>query len=331
MRFSRGSFLGISCLLALTFIFAASSASAEADKPDFYRLRMGDMEIVALSDGHTFLSQSLFRGISAQEMRLFLEQASQPADGDIRTAVNAYLVRMGDRLILVDAGAAACFGSSLGQIRGNLEAAGYLPEAVDTVLLTHLHADHVCGLTDRAGAAVFPNATLWTAEEEADYWLSEEKAAPASEGMRAAFEMARAAVKPYAVNGRLKTFARGQELFPGVTSVSSAGHTPGHSGYLFASRGQNLLIWGDIVHNGAVQFARPDVSIAFDSDSAQAVTTRKKIFEQAARERFLVTGAHLPFPGVGYVRRTPEGGYQWFPILSDQEFPGGENAAEDAK
>ena len=136
------------------------------------------------------------------------------------------------------------------------------------------------------------------------------KAAESSQGM---FKMARAAVAPYVASERLKRYAEGSPLVPGIASVALHGHTPGHSGYLLSSAGQSLLVWGDIVHSHAVQFARPEVAIEFDVDSAQAIATRKKVFADAARDKLWVAGAHLPFPGIGHVRA--EGaGYAWVPV-----------------
>jgi glyoxylase-like metal-dependent hydrolase (beta-lactamase superfamily II) len=101
---------------------------------------------------------------------------------------------------------------------------------------------------------------------------------------------------------------------PGVRSVSEFGHTPGHSGYLLASKGQKLLIWGDVVHAHAVQFAKPEVAIEFDVDSKQAVATRKALMQSMASEGTLVAGAHLPFPGVGHVRADGKGRFSWVPV-----------------
>jgi glyoxylase-like metal-dependent hydrolase (beta-lactamase superfamily II) len=127
------------------------------------------------------------------------------------------------------------------------------------------------------------------------------------------FKMARAAVAPYVAGNRLQRYAEGSPLVPGISSVALHGHTPGHSGYLLSSAGQSLLVWGDIVHSHAVQFARPEVAIEFDVDSAQAIATRQKVFADAARDKLWVAGAHLPFPGIGHVRA--EGaGYAWVPV-----------------
>ncbi|MDR3221080.1 MAG: MBL fold metallo-hydrolase [Candidatus Accumulibacter sp.] len=299
---------------------AAPPAPVETQVPGFYRVTVGDFAVTALFDGHTQLAQEFLHGLRQRDIRRQLRQAFVPAESPMQTAVNAYLVHTGQHLVLVDAGTAHCFGPSLGKVRDNLRAAGYRPEDIDTVLLTHLHGDHACGLADD-GQAAFANATVWVAKDEADYWLNEETAAQAPEGKRAAFKLARDSVAPYAANGRLKTHAAGDALLPGVSAAPSSGHTPGHSGYLFTSQGQRLLVWGDIVHSHAVQFAHPEVSIEFDSDRQQAIATREKVFADAAKTRVLVAGMHLPFPGLGHVVKGKRG-YRWTPVEFGQNFVG---------
>src|SRR5690606_18917709 len=115
---------------------------------------------------------------------------------------------------------------------------------------------------------------------------------------------------PYQAAGKLKSFAPGDLLSEGVASLALPGHTPGHEGYMLTSQGKQLLVWGDVIHSHAVQFLNPQVSIDFDSDQEQAITTRKKILERAAQEKFWIAGAHLPFPGIGHVSKQ-ETGYRW--------------------
>ena len=96
--------------------------------------------------------------------------------------------------------------------------------------------------------------------------------------------------------------------------MQTHGHTPGHTSYLFQSEGQQLLIWGDIVHNAAVQFPKPQVTIEFDSVPAQALATRMKVLGWTAKDALPVAGAHLPFPGIGQVRAEGKGRYSWVPV-----------------
>ncbi|SOZ17606.1 putative metallo-beta-lactamase; putative exported protein [Cupriavidus taiwanensis] len=303
-------------------VLAAGAASAQTatppaqqktQVPGYYRMMIGQLEVTALYDGYIDLDPKLFKYTSAREVQSLLARMFVASTPGMQTAVNAYLIHTGSRLVLVDTGAAGCFGPTLGRIGENLRAAGYAPEQVDTVLLTHLHGDHACGLaTD--GKAAFPNATVYVDKADLDYWLSDANAAAAPKEAQGLFAMARAAIAPYQAAQRLRTFngGAGSELVPGVRVVPANGHTPGHSGYLFTSGNDSLLLWGDIVHNHALQLRRPQVAIEFDVDSHQAVITRKRILEQAARGRLWVGGAHMPFPGLGHVRRDTAG-YTWVP------------------
>jgi len=137
--------------------------------------------------------------------------------------------------------------------------------------------------------------------------------AKAPEGMQGMFKMAQQAVAPYAKMNKLKPYKKEGELLPGVSLVASPGHTPGHTSYLFKSGGQSLLVWGDILHNHAVQFAKPEVVIEFDVDSDQARQSRQRILAEAATDKLWVAGAHLPFPGLGHVRKEAQG-YAWVPV-----------------
>ncbi|MGB3291166.1 MAG: MBL fold metallo-hydrolase [Burkholderiaceae bacterium] len=295
---------------------AAAEAQAPAkhlsQAPGYYRMALGGIEVTALYDGQVSLNPGILKGASQDTIRDLLARMFVPLSADgVQTAVNGFLVNTGENLILVDAGAAKCFGPALGAITGNIRAAGYEAGQIDTVLLTHLHGDHACGLSVD-GKAAFPNATVYVAKEEAAFWLNPDVAAKAPADAQAFFKMAQASVAPYAAMGKLKEFKAGNAVIPGVASVPLHGHTPGHGGYLFGSGQQKLLIWGDVIHSHAVQFPQPEVSIEFDVDPPQAVASRKKVLERASSEKLWIAGAHLPFPGLGHVRRD-DAGYAWVP------------------
>lgn len=291
---------------------AAPVAKQQNQVAGFYRMTLGEFEVTALYDGYVDLDSKILTGASAEDIQSLLARMFVDSSKGVQTAVNAYLINTGSHLVLVDTGAAKCFGPTLGVVQSNLKASGYSPEQVDTVLLTHLHPDHACGLLNSDGQAAYPNASVYVPQAEADFWLSDEAAAKAPEPMRGMFQMAKQSVAPYDAQQRLKLFAPDSALIPGVSLVPSNGHTPGHSSYLFTSQNQSLLVWGDIVHSHAVQFAKPEVVIEFDIDSTQAKATRQQIFANASRDKLWVAGAHMPFPGLGHVRK--EGtGYAWVP------------------
>ena len=293
--------------------FADAPAKAASQVPGYYRMALGDFEVTALYDGYVMLDPKILNGASAKDIQSLLARMFAASTKGMQTAVNAYLINTGKNLVLIDAGAAKCFGPTMGVIGDNLRAAGYSAEQVDTVLLTHLHGDHACGIATADGKAAFPNATVYVTKDEAAFWLNKDTAAKAPKEFQPFFKIAEDAVAPYKTAGKLKEFTAGETILPGIVSVPSAGHTPGHAGYLVASDEEQLLVWGDIVHSYAVQFARPSVAIDFDVDRKQAIATRKKLFAEAAKKKLWVAGAHLPFPGLGHVRAEAQG-YAWVPV-----------------
>ncbi len=301
-------------LLAPCLFTAAAHAAAPQQKtqaPGYYRMMLGDFEITALSDG-TFAMQPkqlLTKTTPARVGQLL----ARSFEGDtIPASVNGYLINTGDKLILVDTGAAKLFDPSLGHLLENLVASGYRPEQVDAVLITHMHVDHVGGLAADAKAA-FANAVVYVDQHDADFWLSQANLDKAPAEMKDFFRGAMTSLKPYVGTDKFKPFNGSTELFPGVRAVATPGHTPGHTIYVIESKGQKLVLWGDLIHVAAVQFPEPAVTIAFDTDSPAAARQRAKAFADAAKGRFLVGAVHLPFPGIGHLRSDGKG-YAWVPV-----------------
>ena len=267
-----------------------------------HHLAVGDIVVTALNDGQFDGAFDWLVGVEAAEATA-LHQASFRAVPP-RITVNAFLVRLPDRLVLVDSGCGGAMGPDMGRLAAHLTAIGVAPGDVDAVLATHLHPDHVGGLVDADGRAVFPNAELVVHEAEPRFWGDEAVLAGASEMNREFVLLARKVMAAY--GNRMRQVAGG-EVLPGVTAVPEPGHTPGHSGWLIASGGDSLLIWGDIVHMPGVQFARPQAGIGFDVDGAQAIATRQRIMDMAATDRLRVAGMHLDFPAFGHVARAAQG------------------------
>jgi glyoxylase-like metal-dependent hydrolase (beta-lactamase superfamily II) len=309
------AWLALATGIVLLSGFGAQAAPVQVKPqvPGYYRYAVGDFEVTALYDGYLDLNPSGLRGMSAKNIQALVNREFALSDKGVRTAVNAYLVNTGDHLVLVDAGTAKCFGPGLGNIVGNIRAAGYAPEEIDTILLTHMHGDHFCGLETEDGKLAFPKATVWAAEEEAGYWLSEKVAAAQPENQRQAFKQARDTLGLYQAVGAFRTFKPGDAILPGVRALAAHGHTPGHTAYLFESKSHALLAWGDIVHFQAVQFLHPEVWIPSDVDHKQAIATRKALLEMLARNGFAVAGSHLSFPGIGHIRKDGKG-YAWVPV-----------------
>jgi glyoxylase-like metal-dependent hydrolase (beta-lactamase superfamily II) len=281
--------------------------------PGYYRIQLGQFEITALYDGAIELDTKLLKNVNDTDLQRLLSR-NFVGNPKMQTAVNAYLVNTGSHLVLVDTGAAQLFGPSLGYVLENMKAAGYQPDQVDTVVITHLHGDHMGGLNDAGGQPLFQKARILVAKADSDFWLSQKVADGAKADLQPFFKMARDSAAPYLTSGQWVTFTEGEVLVPGIQAVKANGHTPGHTAYAVESEGQKLLIWGDLVHAHAVQFARPGVSIEFDIDQKQAVVTRRSIMKAMAASKSLVAGMHLPFPGIGHVRANGKGSYSWVPI-----------------
>ncbi|RZI82767.1 MAG: MBL fold metallo-hydrolase [Rubrivivax sp.] len=305
--------LAFSAVLSLGFtaLAQAESAQVKTQVPGYYRQMVGGIEVTSLYDGPIPLDAKLLRNVSPAQVQKRLAEAFRA--NPTQTAVTAFLVNTGDKLVLVDAGAAKLFGPNLGNVLANLKASGYDPAAVDAVLITHLHGDHVGGLLGPDGQPAFPKATVHVDKAEADYWLNPDIAAKAPAAMQGFFKMAQDSTAPYAKAGLLKTFEGEKEILPGVKTVNQHGHTPGHTGYLIESKGQKMLFWGDVVHNLAVQFPDPSVTIEFDGDPKQAQAVRYRLLGWATKEQMLVGGAHLPFPSIGHIRPDRKG-YAWVPV-----------------
>lgn len=303
--------------IALTAFGAIVSPMAQAaaplvktQAPGFYRMMLGAFEVTALSDGTVDLPAEAILHSDAHDIPKQLK--AQHLKSAVETSINAYLVNTGERLVLIDTGTGALMGPTLGQLDANLRAAGYRPDQVDDVLVTHAHPDHVGGLMVQ-GRMAFPNATIHLEEAEANYWMSQNRMQNAQEMERSFFEGAIAMLTPYAKAGKLKTFSPGTTLLPGILAVASHGHTVGHSVYSIESKGERLMLIGDMVHVGPVQLHDPKVTIAFDSDEKAARATRLKFFGDAARENSLIGASHLSFPGLGRLSRQ-ENSFRWTPV-----------------
>ncbi|MGO1081135.1 MBL fold metallo-hydrolase [Inquilinus sp. CA228] len=291
----------------------ARAVPAAGPVAGLYRFKVGAFEVTSINDGMLNITLDQFPAADRAGAEALLQRAFHPPAA-IPTAVNAYLVNTGDRLVLVDTGTAATLGPNLGKVGANLKAAGVDPADVDLVVLTHMHPDHANGLVDPAGAAVFGKAELAVAEAEYAFWTDDGILSQAPAEVHPYFAMARAAVKPYAGPDRMSRFGKDAEIVPGIRVLAAPGHTPGHSMVEVASGTDRLLIWGDIVHAASLQFARPDWAINFDVDQPAAIVSRKRVLDQAASDRVVVAGAHLAFPGIGHVGRAGEG-YEFVPAF----------------
>ncbi|HWX29776.1 MAG TPA: MBL fold metallo-hydrolase [Steroidobacteraceae bacterium] len=305
---------GAAMALALTLLFGvtaeAGAPQQKTQAPGYYRLMLGEIEVTALCDG-TFSMDAgkMLTGIAPPQLDAALARSF--LKDPVETSVDAFLINTGTKLVLIDTGAGTLFGPTLGNLPASLKASGYQPEQVEEIYITHMHGDHVGGLV-KDGKRAFPNAIVRAAQQEADFWLSKAHmdAAPADrkDGYQSAMNM----LNPYVSAGKFKPFSGDTELVPGIRAVASPGHTAGHTVYVVESKGQRLVLWGDLMHVAAAQFPDPAVTIRFDTDSAMAAAQRKKVFANAAEHGDWVGGAHLSFPGLGHLSAAGSG-YAYVP------------------
>ena len=295
-------------ILAAAMLATAANAepAAPLQAPGFYRLTVGDYRVTVLLDG---TGKRDLAAIMSQPAVVRAAYDAVHQAMPVELSINCFLIDTGKMLILVDTGAGELFGPAAGKLTANLRAAGYTPESVDAVLLTHIHADHSGGLMIK-GQRAFPNATVYVDAADPALWLNAKKEAAAPAERRDSFAEARLSITPYRIANRLRTFNAPTEVFPGITAVPVRGHTPGHAAYRIERGGSRLLLWGDTMHAQEAQFSRPDITIAYDTDPAPAAAARTALLTQLADSGELVGGAHLSFPGLGRVEKK-EHGFTW--------------------
>jgi glyoxylase-like metal-dependent hydrolase (beta-lactamase superfamily II) len=288
----------------------AAAPFARTPAPGYFRLMLGDFEVTAVSDGTIDVPADTLLSEAPAITRQLL--AKSFLGSPVEISVNAYLINTGAKLILVDAGAGAFFGPTLGKLVANLKASGYQPEQIDDIYLTHLHPDHAGGIV-ADGKMLFPNATVHVDRRDVDFWLDQQKMDKAPASSRMFFQVAMAALKPYQAVHHVQTFEHDGQREPGVASYASYGHSAGHTGYVIESKGQKLVVAGDLLHVGAIQLADTSVTIAYDSDAGMAMGARRKGLADAAKNGTLIGAAHMPFPGLGHVVAAGSA-YTWLPV-----------------
>ena len=304
-------------IVGLPFVTLPSwgqSPQVKAQAPGFYRFMVGDIEVTALNDGViSYKTAQVLPTATPEDIakRLFDMGLTDPVD----MSYNAYLINTGERLILIDTGTGGKLNDppyfqGAGRLLANLEAAGYQPEQVQEIYITHLGPDHVGALT-QGDQIVFPNAIVRAARREVAQFL--EQRSPEVEAKDWRLKFWRDLFSPYIKAGNFLSFERDTVLAPGIRSVATAGHTPGHTSYVIESKGQKLIVLGDLVLVGALQFERPALESVFDADRPAAAATRRRVMQLASDGDYWVAGAHLSFPGIGRIRPGSEG-FQFFPV-----------------
>ena len=306
--------LGIAAMPVLNFTMASRAEASAAPlgiwQPKFYRFKLGEFEITTISDSEAFIDGPYpIIGQNAQEadvqtlMRdnLLPEKRYQP--GFSPTIINT-----GKQVILFDTGNGSngfIARPNGGWLAAQLGPAGFKPEDIDVVILSHGHPDHVGGMIEN-GKPLFSNARYMIGASEHDFWAPEGKFNDDLEKLASVF---RANTKP--VTDRFTFLKPGDDVATGIRAVEAYGHTPGHLAFMIESEGKSILFWGDCAHHQVASLAHPEWHCVFDIDKAKGVETRRRIYDMAATDRLPVIGYHMPFPSIGYVERNGPGSYRW--------------------
>ena len=311
---SRRLFLTASALAGATFAIPSSAAVrfAGVQGPGVYRFKLGDFQISALFDGVWYLpiDDKLVRNASGTEVNQALAAAFLPPN-ILPISFTALLVNTGTKLILIDTGTAGQITDTAGSLLDNLYVADTDPKAIDTILISHFHPDHIDGIKTLDGAKVFPNAEILVPEPEWAFWMNDANMGPAQGAVKRYFLNARRIFKDIA--GETRRFAAAAEVAPGIVSVPAFGHTPGHTAFAIHSANQSMLAMSDTVRNPYLFARHPDWQPTFDMDGPQAVAARRQMLDRAVADRMLVQAYHFPFPACGHMAKTATG-YEFVPV-----------------
>jgi glyoxylase-like metal-dependent hydrolase (beta-lactamase superfamily II) len=269
---------------------------------DSFRFTVGMFECFAVSDGtnvYTDPAPLLFANAPAAQ----LEQALQ-----------AYHIQLAKWVEWTNTYTCLLIATT-GMLPQNLRAIGVMPEAIDTVVLTHGHPDHIGGTIDSLGNLVFPHAryVMWRTDWE--FWTMPVERAHGDPMLEFMVPFAHEHLHP--LQGRIDLLDHETEIVPGVHTIAAPGHTPGHLALSIVSGDQQLLHLADAVGH-PIHVEHPEWFMSFDILPEQAVTTRRQLLQRAVAEQPLVSAFHLPFPGIGHVVSVGEH-WQWQPLQTLEE------------
>ena len=284
----------------------AAAPKAATQAPGVYRHKLGDYQLTALYDGlwPVKIDDSFIRNSSRADVNKALAAAFLPPN-ILPVSFTVLLVNTGSKLVLIDCGTAGQVADTAGFMMANLAVAGVDPAAIDTIVISHFHPDHIDGIKTKDGARVFANAEILVPEPEWTYWMDD-----------AEMNKAPARIKTYFLNARrifndtakdVRRFKPGAEVAPGIASIPAFGHTPGHCAFSIASRNRSMLVMSDAVRNPYLFARHPEWQPLFDMDGPLAVRTRKQMLDRAAADRMLVEAYHFPFPACGHIARSGKG------------------------
>jgi len=273
------------------------------DSKNIFTYKVGDCEVNLLVENRGQRDSAIIIADKAVVQK-YIPEGTSPAQ------TNIFLVKTPKNTILIDTG----FGTTLFE---NLKTLKIEPANIDTIFITHMHGDHISGL-QKDGKVLFPNATVYLAEQEKNFWTDSKMMAAATEARQNNFKLAQNALAIY--GKKVKTFkpselnSKLKELIPRITPIAAFGHTPGHTLYLISSGKESVLITGDLINVMEIQIPAPDIATVYDTDPKAASETRKKVFEYVTKNKIPIAGMHLLYPSIGTLEEPNKGEYKFNPV-----------------
>lgn len=317
---TRLKFLGVGIAASASLLFSPVWAQATPDlgtptlpAPGFKKLKVGEMEVISLNDGVSRrpLVAEFVKNAPLDEVKALLTSQNLPTNY-IDIPFTTFLVVNGNQRYLMDTGFANNGGPTTGKVIANMAAAGYKPEDINNVVISHFHGDHINGLLYKDGSLVYPNAKVHVPAGEYAFWMDKERLEKASAGLKGAMTNAQRVFNKIPAE-KLVKFESGKDVAPGITSVAAFGHTPGHSLFTVKSGGQSFIYVADITNVPELFARNPDWAVMFDMDPEMARQSRRKIFDMIVKDKMTVGGFHFPGSAIGTI--APSGnGYQFTPM-----------------
>jgi glyoxylase-like metal-dependent hydrolase (beta-lactamase superfamily II) len=295
-------------------VLAPAAETAGLQNAAVYRFKVGDFQAMSVSDGNLLVPTNFFvPNADPADVQAALYDNFLPENPLFY--LNVLYVNTGEHRVLIDSGAGGAFGPTAGFTAQHLREAGIDPGSIDTILISHAHGDHVGGLVSAEGAFIYPNAKYYISQPEWDFWrdpnVSLANSLVDDETKKGVIQGAQQTLA--ALKDRITQFEIGSEVIPGIRSVDASGHTPGQAAYIVGTGEQQLMVTGDVFFSDPLNLEHPDWEVAFDTDSAKGIATRKRILADATASRMRLMVPHMPFPGIGNVR-AEEAHYGWVPI-----------------
>ena len=295
--------------------YAAAPLSGK-QAPGYYRYKIGSYEVTVVLDGARSWQLDVVRNATKEEVSAALAAAYLDKD-KVTFPYMAVVVNTGAKLVAIDTGLGPHLyeqtKGAVGQSHTNLAAAGIDRNAVDVVIISHFHGDHVNGLLTADNKPAFPNAEILVPAAEWPFWFDDANMsrAPAGSLLESNFKNNRRVFG--ALGNKVTHYEAGKELVPGITAVATPGHTPGHTAHVIASGSDKVFVQSDVTLLPALFVRNPGWRPTFDFEPELAEQTRRKVYDMLAADRVLLQGYHYPFPGLAYIEKTGTG-YREIPV-----------------